>query len=356
METLLSEAVVVTIHTPMTAQTRSLISAPELRRMKAGAIVVNCARGGIVDETALAEALAEGRIAAAALDVFAQEPLEPGSLLRGLSNVVLTPHLAASTEEAQTNVAVEIARQVADALLGRGIRNAVNMPSLDESALRVLQPYIQLGERLGMLGAQLAAGKGSEVHVTYVGDLASRDTSAVTMAILKGILLPVLGESVNYVNAGVLAAERGVKVVESKIARLGDYVNLVSIRLCGGEGPPASGGVPAAAGGAAVEVTVEGTLSARRDPRIVRIDGFPVDAAPSGHLLVIRSEDRPGMIGAIGNLLGEAGVNIAGMTNGRDDSGGNALTVLSLDHVADPEVLRRLRGLPGVRDVQLLHL
>ncbi|MEK7386011.1 MAG: phosphoglycerate dehydrogenase [candidate division NC10 bacterium] len=336
---LYAEADFITVHTPLTAETRHMIGAKELAAMKRGVRLINCARGGIIDETALHQAITAGRVAGAAIDVFEQEPPKDHPLL-ALEQVICTPHLGASTQEAQLNVAIEVAQQVADALLGRGIRNAVNMPSVDAQTLKVLQPYLVLGERLGSLGAQLSGGQVAEVRVTYVGEVTEHDTSAVTLAILKGVLAPMVGENVNYVNASLIAAERGVRVVEAKASRMEEFANLLALEI-------RSDGTT---------LTLQGTLSARREPRIVKIDRYFVEAVPEGYMLILKNEDQPGLIGALGTLLGESKINIAGMSNGRDKPGGTAITVVNIDNHVPPDVLERVRKLRHVLDAKLITL
>jgi len=339
LPTLYKEADIITVHTPLTNETRHMIGAKEIAMMKNGVRLVNCARGGIIDERALHQAIVEGKVAGAAIDVFEEEPPKNHPLFK-LEQVVATPHLGASTQEAQLNVAIEVAKQVADALLGRGIRNAVNMPSVDAQTLKVLQPYIILGERLGALGTQYSGGQVAEVRVTYVGEVTAHDTSPVTLAILKGILTPMVGENVNYVNASLIAAERGIKVVEAKASRTEEFANLLSLDI-------RSNGTT---------LTLQGTLSARREPRIVMIDRYVVEAVPEGYMLVIKNEDKPGLIGALGTLLGESKINIAGMSNGRDKPGGMAITVLNVDNHVPPDVLGKVRKLRHVLDVKLIKL
>ena len=337
---LYAEADFITVHTPLTNETRHLIGAKELAMMKPGVRLINCARGGIIDEAALHQAIVEGKVAGAAIDVFEQEPPAKDHPLVKLDQVVCTPHLGASTQEAQLNVAIEVAKQVADALLGRGIRNAVNMPSVDAQTLKVLQPYLLLGERLGALATQLSGGQVAEVRVTYVGEMTAHDTSAVTLAILKGILAPVVGENVNYVNASLIAAERGIKVIEAKANRMAEFANLLALDVV-------SDGAT---------LTLQGTLSARREPRIVKLDRYFIEAIPEGHMLIIKNEDKPGLIGHLGMLLGEAQINIAGMSNGRDKPGGTAITVVNIDNAVPPEVLERVKRLHHVLDVKLIRL
>ncbi|MBI3324538.1 MAG: phosphoglycerate dehydrogenase [Candidatus Omnitrophica bacterium] len=336
---LLAAADFVTVHIPLSAQTKHLIGAKELGMMKRSAYLINCARGGIVDEAALAEAITAGRLAGAGLDVFEAEP--PGeSPLFKLPQVVLTPHLGASTEEAQLNVAIEVAKQVADCLLGRGIRNAANMPSVDATTLKTLQPYITLGEKLGLLAAQLLGTPIAEVRTTYTGEVATHDTAPITLSVLKGILEPMVGENVNYVNASFIASERGVRLIEAKASRTDEFANLVSIDVrSNGAG-----------------LAVHGTLSSRREPRIVKIDQYFVEAAPMGYMLVIKNHDRPGLIGHLGTLLGTTNINIASMTNGRDKPGGTAITVVNVDQAVPPGAMEQIRRLEHVIDAKLIRL
>ena len=308
--------------------------------MKKGVRLINCARGGIIDETALHQAIVSGHVAGAALDVFEEEPPKKDHPLLQLEQVVAVPHLGASTQEAQLNVAIEVAKQVADALLGRGIRNAVNMPSMDAKTLQVLQPYVVLGERLGSLAAQLSGGKIAEIRVTFVGEVTNHNTAPVSLAVLKGVLQPVVGENVNYVNASLIAAERGIKVVEAKASRMDEFANLIALEVrSDGE-----------------TLTLQGTLSARREPRIVKIDRYFVEATPAGYMLILKNEDKPGLIGQLGTLLGEAKINIAGMSNGRDKPGGTAITVVNIDNAVPPKVLEQVKKLRHVLDAKLIKL
>ena len=339
LPTVYRESDFITVHTPLNAETRHLIGAKEIAQMKKDVRLINCARGGIIDEQALHQAITEGKVAGAAIDVFEEEPPKHHPLCQ-LDEVVCTPHLGASTQEAQLNVAIEITKQVADALLGRGIRNAVNMPSVDAQTLKVLQPYITLGERLGSLGAQLSGGQIAEIRVTYVGEVTAHDASPVTLAILKGVLTPMVGENVNYVNASLIASERGLKVVEAKASRMDEFANLLAIEI-------RSDGTM---------LTLQGTLSPRREPRIVKIDRYFVEAAPEGYMLIIKNQDKPGLIGQLGTLLGESNINIAGMSNGRDEPGGTAITVLNIDHHVPPKVLEQVRALRHVLDAKLIKL
>ena len=307
--------------------------------MKKTAYLINCARGGIVDEAALGAAITSGALAGAGLDVFESEP--PGdSPLFKLPQVVLTPHLGASTEEAQLNVAIEVSKQVVDCLLGRGIRNAANMPSVDATTLKILQPYITLGEKLGLLAAQLLGTPIAEVRTTYTGEVAQHDTAPITLSVLKGILEPMVGENVNYVNASFIASERGVKLVEAKASRTDEFANLITIDVRSNVGG----------------LAVHGTLSSRREPRIVKIDQYFVEAAPLGYMLVMKNHDRPGLIGQLGTLLGKSNVNIASMTNGRDKPGGTAITVVNVDGEIPVAAMEQIKRLEHVIDAKLIKL
>ena len=337
--TLYRESDFITVHTPLNAETHHLIGAKELGLMKQGVRLINCARGGIIDEHALHQAIVDGKVAGAAIDVFEHEPPTNHPLLK-LEQVIATPHLGAATKEAQLNVAIEVAKQVADALLGRGIRNAVNMPLLDAQTLKVLQPYIVLGERLGSLGVQLSGGQVDEVRVTYVGEVTSHDTSPVTLSVLKGILTPMVGENVNYVNASLIAAERGVKVIEAKASRVEEFADLLSVEIQSGS----------------TTLALQGTLSARREPRIVKIDHYFVEVTLEGYLLVIKNQDRPGLIGQLGTLLGKSKINIAGMSNGRDRPGGTAITLVSIDNSVPQNVLGQVKKLQHVLDAKFITL
>jgi D-3-phosphoglycerate dehydrogenase len=307
--------------------------------MKDGVRLINCARGGIIDETALYEAMKSGKVAGAALDVYEQEPPENSPLVK-LDNLVATPHIGAATEEAQRNVAIEIAHQVVDALQGRTLRNAVNVPSIEPEVYEKIKPYFGLAERLGCLQSQLLKGRIITVRVRYSGKIIAYDLAPITTAILKGLLEPVLKEAVNYVNAPVIARERDIRVVETKSDTLEDFASLIYLEV---ESTQAKG-------------SVAGTLFNRRDPRIVRLDGFHVDAVPRGHMLIASHEDKPGIIGKLGTILGNEGINIAAMTLGRKEKGGGELTVLNLDHAVPEKTLREIEGIKEIQEVRLAKL
>ncbi|MFC6961543.1 phosphoglycerate dehydrogenase [Halocatena marina] len=326
LDTVLERADIATVHTPLTPETEGLISEPELAKLEGG-YLINCARGGIIDESALAEAVADGTLNGAALDVFADEPLSTDSPLLAVENVVVTPHLGASTEAAQENVATSIADQIVAATNDEPVMNALNAPSIDASAFPRVEPYIKLSETAGRIAMQLFDGRANEAHVEYAGDIAGEEIDIVTASALKGMFRP-LEPQVNAVNAPSVAEERGIDVIESKTQQAEDFQSLVTVTVRNGEDT----------------ISVCGTQFTGSDPRIVRIDGYRVDAIPHGHMLVARNYDRPGVIGFIGTVLGDHEINIAGMYNGRETIGGEALTVYSLDNEIPKEIIEQLEA------------
>ncbi|WIV65704.1 phosphoglycerate dehydrogenase [Natrialbaceae archaeon AArc-T1-2] len=313
LEDCLSRADFLTIHTPLTPETEDMISDEELEALGDG-YLINVGRGGIVDEDALARKVDDGTVAGAALDVFAEEPLSEDSPLLEHEEVIVTPHLGASTEAAQENVATSTAEQVVAALEGEPVANALNAPSIDESAFPRVEPYIELADTAGKVAAQLLEGRVEGVEVTYEGEIAEEDVELVTASALKGVFEP-LEWQVNAVNAPQIADDRGVDVTESKTRQAEDFQSLVSVTVSDGD----------------EEVSVDGTLFADEDPRIVRVDGYRVDAIPHGKMVITRNTDEPGVIGLIGSVMGEHDVNIAGMFNARETHGGEALTVYNVD-------------------------
>jgi D-3-phosphoglycerate dehydrogenase len=313
-----------TVHTPLLPETEGMIGEAELAELEGG-YLVNCARGGIVDEDALAEAVDDGVLAGAALDVFAEEPLPADSPLLDVDDIVVTPHLGASTEAAQENVAEEVAEQVLAAFRGEAVVNALNAPSVDESVFPRIRPYLDVAETAGRVGVQLLGDRIESVEVRYEGEIADEDVGMITASAQKGAF-ESLSWRVNAVNAPQIAEERGVEVTESKSRSSEDFQSLVAVTVRGDDS----------------SVTVAGTLFNGDEPRIVSIDGYRVDAIPNGHMLVARNQDTPGVIGFIGTVLGEHGVNIAGMFNARETIGGEALTVYNLDDAVPDGVRERL--------------
>lgn len=315
-----------TVHTPLTAETRGIIGAKELAAMKREARVINCARGGLVDERALYDALKEGRIAGAALDVFEQEPPTTDHPLLTLENVIATPHLGASTVEAQEGVAVTVAEQMRDYFQTGALRGAVNAPSLGAQELNVLQPYLTLAERLGRFQAQLVDEAVREVQIEYAGELAEMDAAPVTRSFLAG-LLRGMSARVNVVNAFLIADERGIRVTTSyRHAGAGEMAPAIASRVLTGTG----------------EQTVSGAMFGVGDGRITEINGFHVEAVPLGHALVTRSRDVPGVIGRLGTVLGERGVNISRFHLGRQTRGGEAMAVVETDVAVDDATLTEI--------------
>ena len=329
----------ITVHTPITDETRHIIDKKAIRAMKEGVRIINCARGGIVDEAALLEGIESGKVLGAALDVYEKEPPKESPLIK-CDKVILTPHLGASTEEAQVNVAIDIANSARDALLGCGIRNAVNVPCIDIELYKILRPYVALVEKMGSLVAQISEGRISRIDIKYSGEVAKYASSPLTVAIVKGALTPVLEETVNYVNALIVAKERGIKVKESKSSDLEEYTSLITVEVKTDKGSR----------------SIEGTLFTQKDVRIVKIDEFHVDAVPEGYMLVAHNIDVPGIIGKIGTILGTNNINIAAMTFGRERPGGKTLSVLNIDSPVPAGVLSEIRKAKNILDVKLIKL
>lgn len=340
LDELLERSDFITVHTPLTKETYHLLNKEAFAKMKRGVYVINCARGGIIDESALYEAIIEGKVAGAALDVFEKEPPDKDNPLLKLENVITTPHLGASTIEAQKVVAIEIAKQVVDYLLHNIVRNAVNVPSISAEALKVIQPVLKLAEKVGMLSAQISEGAIQELEIIYKGELAKIDTQPVTLSLVKGLLTPFLKEDVNYVNALFRARERNIKVTEAKTEETEDFTSLISLKIRHTQG----------------ETLVEGTLFGKKEPRIVRINGFRLDALPEGHMLYIFNEDKPGVIGKIGTILGRHNLNISRMYVGQDPMKKRNVILLSLDQPPTKEALRELEEEEAVYLVKPLEL
>jgi D-3-phosphoglycerate dehydrogenase len=339
LDDLLATSDFISLHTPLTPETRHILDAARLQKTKSGVRIVNCARGGLIDETALANALHDRRVAAAALDVFEIEPLPSDSPLRSAPNLVLTPHLGASTAEAQESVGIEIAQSIRAALLEGTIRNAVNMANLDAKTLAIIGPHLRFGEKLGRFLSQIAPKRVDNLNVNYSGKVNEVDTTAITRSILKGFLQLAGGTDVNEVNAPAFAESLGLKVTESRLSALGDYTDLLELSALA-EGKTVS------VGGAFFGAT----------PRIVSINSRPVEARPHGVVLVLENTDRPGMVGRIGTLLGNHGVNIATMSLSRNQAGGTALTVLNLDTAPGEEVLTAIRASDDIHSAQVIEL
>ncbi len=342
VEEVLKRSDFVTLHTPLTKETRHLINAQSLATMKPGAIILNCARGGIIDEAALYEALKAGKLGGAGLDVYEIEPPKDNPLCT-LDNVLLTPHLGASTEEAQVEVALDVARQIVDVLGGNSPSSAVNLPSLPPEAREFISPFLPLMEKLGRVQAQIAAGRLERVEIAYCGDLANYDVRALTRVFLKGLLQGTV-DHVSYVNAPTLAQTRGIEVIEKKTPNCGDYANSVQTASTRNDD------------GHLRTRQVDGTIFNRRDPHIIEIQNLRVDVIPEGTLLLIPNHDRPGMIGHVGTILGDAGVNIVGMQVGRKAVGERAVMIINLEEPVSDEVIAQLDAVPDLFGARLIDL
>lgn len=341
LDDLIKNADFITIHTPGTNETKHLINAEKIAMMRDGVGIINAARGGIIDEKALYDAIKSGKVGAVALDVFENEPADLSNCpLLELDNVVCTPHLGASTEEAQENVATAIAEQIVDYLVHGTIRHAVNFPSVPADVLPKLQPYITLGERLGGFLCQIMEGRINEVTVEYRGEVAELVLAPITAAVLKGILTPILEETVNFVNAPLIAKERGIEVKEITTQDAGDYHSMLVVKIKVDSR----------------ENLVAGVLYGKKDPRIMMINEFAVEVVPDGEMLLLLNIDKPGVIGNIGTLLGKNNINIARMQFGRESLGGKAISVVSIDTPVSKEVLAEIKKLPNVLSVKQIHL
>ncbi|WP_294252854.1 phosphoglycerate dehydrogenase [uncultured Sphingomonas sp.] len=331
LDDLLLRADFITLHTPLTDQTRNILSRENLAKTKKGVRIINCARGGLIDEAALKDGLDSGHIGGAALDVFVQEPAKEHPLF-GTPNFVATPHLGASTTEAQVNVAIQVAEQLAEYLMTGGVTNALNVPSLSAEEAPRLKPYMALAEKLGGLVGQLAHGELTSIAIEVEGAAAELNQKPITSAVLAG-LMRVHSDTVNMVNAPFLAKERGLDVREVRHDREGDYHTLVRVTV----------------GTQAGDRSVAGTLFGNAAPRLVELFGIKVEADLAGHMLYIVNEDAPGFIGRLGTTLGEAGVNIGTFHLGRRSAGGEAVLLLSVDEAVDAGLLAKVKALPGVK-------
>ncbi len=339
LEELLKRSDYITIHTPRTDETLDMINKETLSKMKTGAMLINCARGGIVNEDDLYEALESGHLGGAAFDVFATEP--PGHIkLMSLSNFICTPHLGASTREAQDNVAVDVAEQIVAYLMHGTVKNAVNVPSIGPELMNILRPYAILAEKMGSLQTQLVDSGILEVQISYSGKVTEYDVTPLTTAMLKGLLTPILRDDVNFVNASYIAAERGIKVVESKSKTSEDFASLLMLKVKSMEG---------------VNI-VSGTIFGKTMPRILRINDFYLEAVPEGHILLIHNEDIPGVIGRIGTTLGKHKVNIGRMNVGQERAKKQNVILLTTDVSVKDDILEKVRALDHVFSARRIEL
>ncbi len=337
---LLARSDYITVHTPLTQETRNILNKEAFQKVKKGVFIINCARGGIVNEEDLVEAIKEGIVAGAAVDVFTVEPPPPDHPLLQLDRVIVTPHLGASTDEAQENVALAVADQVIDYLLKGTIRNAINAPTIDGEVLANLRPYLTLSEKLGCLVSQITKGAPSEVNIEYVGDVTELDRQPLTISIVKGLLSTYMKDEVNFVNAIALAKERNIAISETTRQETEDFTNLIIVQLKTNED----------------KNMVAGTIFGKRDARLVRINDFRLEAEMEGNLLLIYNIDTPGTIGAIGTCLGKHNINISMMDVGQVLEKGQNIILLRTDTPVPDNVIKELLELKNVEVVQRLYL
>ncbi|HBS60508.1 MAG TPA: phosphoglycerate dehydrogenase [Firmicutes bacterium] len=338
VQEIIEQADFITVHAPLTKETKYLLNKEAFAKMKPGVRLVNCARGGIIEEQALYDALVSGKVAAAALDVFEKEPINPDNPLLTLDNVIVTPHLGASTEEAQVNVAVDVAEGIINALKGEPVRTAVNIAPVSAEALSFIGPYLNLAEKMGHLAVRLIKGPISKVEITYQGEIGKREFHPITTATLKGLLAPILQETVNFVNAPNIAKNRGITIRETVNQETENFTNFITLCVASDKD----------------QITVSGALFGKTDPRIVEINGYHVDAAPAGYVLVSPHIDKPGIIGQVGTILGANGINIAGMQVGRKPGqkpGGESIMLLAIDNPASQDVINTIKGVDGIKDI-----
>jgi len=339
LDELLQRSDFITLHLPKTPDTEGLLNAQRLALLKPTAILVNCARGGIVDEQALYEALKSKKLAAAALDVFAQEPLGPSPLLE-LLNFVSTPHLAASTHEAQERVAIDVAEQVLEVLRGGAPRSAVNIPYVPPEAMSFLKPYLGLAERMGKFAQSLVSGPITSVTVRYRGEVTETDTRFLTKALLRGMLAAGSPETVNYVNAALVARNRGINVNEGSCRESATYSSYLEVTVRSAQRT----------------CTLGGTIFGADEPRVVEMDGYALSVVLSGTKLITWQTDRPGVVGRVGSLLGENDINIAEMQLGRSGPRTHAVMIMSIDETPHESVMAKVRALDGIEEVRLVQL
>ncbi|MCB9800398.1 MAG: phosphoglycerate dehydrogenase [Candidatus Omnitrophica bacterium] len=341
LQSLFKQADYITVHTPLVPETKHIVDEKAFKLCKNGVRIINCARGGIVDEKALYQAIKSGKVAGAALDVFEQEPPVDNPLV-SLPQVICTPHLGAATQEAQENVAVDVAYQVLDALHERAIKNAVNMPSLDPEAYNVLRPWLNLAEKIGLTYTQLFGGSLKSVNIRYGGVVTNHSLAPLTIALMKGLLTPMCGETVNYVNAQSIAKERGITVNENRSNQTEDFTNYIELEVPAGK----------------ETVILMGTILGNQLPRIVRINEYMIDVEPVGTVVFIKNEDQPGVVGKVGTILGKNKINIAEMSLGRVHKGKKvyAMTIINTDNDVSAKVIKEIKSFPPIIDVKVVNL
>jgi D-3-phosphoglycerate dehydrogenase len=341
LEQLLACSDIITVHVPRTPETEDMIDADAINKMKDGVMIINCARGGIVNEAALAEACTHGKIAKAAVDVFSKEPATPDNPVLDVPNIICTPHLGASTEEAQENVAIAIARQMVEYLTAGTIRNAINVPSVDATVLKTLGPYVILGQGLGGFFARTCPFPLKELVIEYQGDVAKQEVAPISSSVLAGLFSYYMeDEMVNEVNAPFIARERGIQVREAKVSEEAEFTSLITLTAkSNGE-----------------HHSLAGSIFGKGEPRLVRVNEYSVEAIPKGNIIMVENLDKPGVIGSIGSVLGEREINITSMHWGREKVGGRALGIVHLDSLPAPEVIDDLKNIPNVYSIKCFQL
>jgi D-3-phosphoglycerate dehydrogenase len=338
LDELFSRADAITVHVPKTKETTGILNRKAFESVKPGVLLINAARGGIIDEADLLEALDSGKVGGAAIDVFVEEPPPADHPLLQHEKVICTPHLGASTEQAQVNVSVAVAEQVRDYLIDHVVRNAINVPSVSPELLEEMRPYLLLAEKLGRFHGQLSVGSIEQVEVEYAGDVADLNVAPITISVLKGLLEQV-SDRVNLVNAPIIAQERGIKLIESKVSRPQDFASCIAVRVKG-----------------TVERLIAGAVFHGGQPRIVRIDDFMLEAIPEGPTLFLQNHDTPGVVGLVGTVLGEGGINISRMQLALVTERKQAAMLINVSGPPSDEVLERLRNIPGMITAQLVEL
>jgi len=340
LDEIYAQADYISVHVPLNDGTRNLFNAQTMAKLKPGVRLINCARGGIINEKDLAEAIKKGHVKGAALDVFEQEPPAKDNPLFSLPSVIVTPHLGASTEEAQVKVAQELAEILRDYFLTGTVRNAVNLPAMDAEQYRELEPYILLSEKLGRFATQLFGAPATQLTITFAGEISKKNTTPLSLALLKGFLSPILDIEVNLVNAPHLAKERGIQWSEIKTSETADFTNLITLKVSSGK----------------ENLSVSATLLGKNSPRIVAIDDLTVDVTPEGSMVIYTNQDKPGVIGHVGTVLGKNNINIAAMQVGRHSQGGEAVTVVNVDVEAPAAVLKQISEFAGITQVKSVRL
>lgn len=337
LDGIIAESDFITVHMPLTPETKNMFNKDNICKMKKGVRLINCARGGIINEQDLADAVKSGQVAGAAIDVFTSEPLEENHPLRGVPGIVLTPHLGASTEEAQIGVSVDVAEGICAALKGEPVMTAVNMAPVSAQVMDVIKPFFDIADRLGCMVGALADGAVKSVEVEYTGGIADVNTKLLTTAVIKGMLAPILQTSVNFVNAPGLAKERNIAIREVSNKETAGFANLITVKAETDNKP----------------VVLQGALFGG-ESRIVSINGYRVDVDPHKHILICPHVNRPGFIGTVGSIMGEAGINISGMQVGRTDIEGQNIMVLNLDNAVSADIIAKVKKIDGIVDAKLI--